>query len=59
MLRLVLLEGDDEWASEFDRELKTPYSLGRFDPDTPTREYFDSPPTGGRSEKRQGGTRVQ
>ena len=52
MLRLVLPESGDEWASEFDRELKTPYSLGRFDPDTPTGEYFDSPPIGGRSEKR-------
>lgn len=52
MLRLVLPEGDDGWASEFDRELKSPYSLGRFDPDTPTGEYFDSPSAGGRFEKR-------
>jgi len=39
-LRLVLPEGDDGWASEFDRELKTPYSLGRFDPDTPAGTHL-------------------
>jgi len=51
-LRLVLPEGDDGWASEFDRELKTPYSLGRFDPDTLAGTSFDSHSTGGRFEKR-------
>ena len=51
-LRLVLPEGDDGWASEFDRELKTPYSLGRFDPDTPAATYVNSPSIGGRFEKR-------
>lgn len=51
-LRLVLPEDDDDWASEFDRELKTPYSLGHFDPDTPAETYFNSPSTGSRSEKR-------
>jgi len=52
-LRIVLPEGDDGWASEFDRELKTPYSLGRLiDPDTPAGTYVNSPSTGCRFEKR-------
>jgi len=52
VLRLELPEGDEGWASEFDRVLETLYTPGCVEPETPAGIYTSSLSTGNRAEKR-------